>query len=455
MLALEAGASTRTHILNLLHRMVDGRPTDTPTTKAPQALTLTTEPRADVERYHALRKVREGRHASDPVTGAIIIMLRSLKMRGMAQAVGELTELLKAETADREVRSTDYQLKAAGLTSSGISSRGPGRKIGILQPAGPRISRKGHDLDLCQTLLHARSLPVWGMPRTPGAKVHVSDMRRVLIGAMALLGLGALIAYRYQDILIPWIERKSNAEFIVVSGNIEAHESVVSFKDVQSRIVELPFDEGQAVKAGTVLARVDDADYKQQVEIAEAALNAQTRQLDVAQQNVVASRRTIVSDEADVALKQLEFDRAQTLLLKGAGTTDARDVAETAVRQSRAALDRDNALEASAEKSVALAIANIGSAQATLDLAKIVVGYATLKAPFDGVILVRQAELGEGLCHSNGRSSAHGAARPGPKRPLGREGAPFGQCGRASLLVDLAGDEMALLIEMVVDLGVN
>src|SRR5208337_727040 len=44
---------------------------------------------------------------------------------------------------------------------------------------------------------------------------------------------------------------------------------------------------------------------------------------------------------------------------------------------------------------------------------------------------------------------------PEPTRPLGREGAPLGQCRRASLLVDLAGDDMALLIEMVVDLGVN
>ena len=63
-LHLEAGAPTKTHILNLLHRLVDGRPTDTPTIKAPEALTLTTEPRADVERYDALRKVREARHAS-------------------------------------------------------------------------------------------------------------------------------------------------------------------------------------------------------------------------------------------------------------------------------------------------------------------------------------------------------------------------------------------------------
>ena len=42
-----------------------------------------------------------------------------------------------------------------------------------------------------------------------------------------------------------------------------------------------------------------------------------------------------------------------------------------------------------------------------------------------------------------------------PKRRLGREGAPLGQRGGAPLFVSLAGDEMALLIEMVVDVGMN
>ena len=42
-----------------------------------------------------------------------------------------------------------------------------------------------------------------------------------------------------------------------------------------------------------------------------------------------------------------------------------------------------------------------------------------------------------------------------PKRRLGREGAPLGQRGGAPLFVSLAGDEMTLLIEMVVDLGMN
>jgi hypothetical protein len=63
-LALEAGIPTKTHILNVLHRLVDGKPMDTPPIKAPQALTLTTEPQANVERYDALRKAREARHAS-------------------------------------------------------------------------------------------------------------------------------------------------------------------------------------------------------------------------------------------------------------------------------------------------------------------------------------------------------------------------------------------------------
>ena len=64
----------------------------------------------------------------DPASGAIVVMLRSLKMHGMAQAVTDLmaqgspafeaavpmlSQLLKAETAEREVRSVAYQLKVA------------------------------------------------------------------------------------------------------------------------------------------------------------------------------------------------------------------------------------------------------------------------------------------------------------------------------------------------------
>jgi DNA replication protein DnaC len=77
-----------------------------------------------------IRSARTGRPAMrhDPASAALVIMLRSLKMYGMAQAVEDLAQqgapafeaavpmlaqLLKAETAEREVRSMAYQLKAA------------------------------------------------------------------------------------------------------------------------------------------------------------------------------------------------------------------------------------------------------------------------------------------------------------------------------------------------------
>ena len=63
-MALQAGVPTKTHILNLLHRLIDGKPLTPPVIDAPQALGLINEPKANVERYDALRHAREVRHAS-------------------------------------------------------------------------------------------------------------------------------------------------------------------------------------------------------------------------------------------------------------------------------------------------------------------------------------------------------------------------------------------------------
>jgi transposase len=64
-LALEAGVPTKTHVLNLLHRLIDGKTTGGPLLDTPQALILCREPKANVERYDGLRaKTAGGRHAS-------------------------------------------------------------------------------------------------------------------------------------------------------------------------------------------------------------------------------------------------------------------------------------------------------------------------------------------------------------------------------------------------------
>lgn len=64
-LALAEGVATKTHVLNILHRLIDGKATDGPLIDTPQALVLRREPKADVGRYDALRTHNTGgRHAS-------------------------------------------------------------------------------------------------------------------------------------------------------------------------------------------------------------------------------------------------------------------------------------------------------------------------------------------------------------------------------------------------------
>jgi hypothetical protein len=54
-------------VLNLLHRLVDGKPTDQPDVTPPSALSLSKEPEANVARYDGLRQAQDARgtrHAS-------------------------------------------------------------------------------------------------------------------------------------------------------------------------------------------------------------------------------------------------------------------------------------------------------------------------------------------------------------------------------------------------------
>ena len=93
----------------------------------------------------------------DPATGALVIMLRSLKMHGMAQAVDELaqqgapafeaavpvlSQLLKAETAEREVRSMAYPPSISSATDMERRAAAP-----------TAVSRRLYSPRLCSTLV--------------------------------------------------------------------------------------------------------------------------------------------------------------------------------------------------------------------------------------------------------------------------------------------------------------
>jgi HlyD family secretion protein len=151
-------------------------------------------------------------------------------------------------------------------------------------------------------------------------------LRLAFAAAAIVLVVGAAILVRqHSGAIIGWLKPSHEPATILVSGNIEAHQSVLGFKTVQSRIVELPFNEGQWVKSGTLIASVEDSDYRQQVKMAAAALEVQKRQLAAAEQNVAAAQKIVESDAADLELAKAEFSRADSLMQKGAGTIETRD----------------------------------------------------------------------------------------------------------------------------------
>lgn len=189
--------------------------------------------------------------------------------------------------------------------------------------------------------------------------------------------------------------RSAPTDSLTVSGNIEAHESVLSFNHVQARIVALPFDEGRWVEKGQLIARLGGSDYRQNVAVARAALKQAEEQYQVEIANVVAEKKAVISDLADFRQKSLDFRRDQTLWKADALSTQNRDLARTAAVQSRAAMMRDKARVVAAEKSVDAARAAVSNARHTLKLNQIILSYTVLYAPFSGVILTRDAELGE------------------------------------------------------------
>ncbi len=189
-----------------------------------------------------------------------------------------------------------------------------------------------------------------------------------------------------------------------IAGNIEAHESVVSFK-VPGRIMDLPVQEGQYVNKDDLLARLDDEDYRQQVSVDEATVHAKEAELKLAlagsrKQEIRAAKQSLIDVRSDLELKRAEFHRRQALLDEQAVSQEDVHTAETLMERAEATYQRiketyDQVVEGTRKEEIAVQRANLQLAQEHLEMAHVNLSYTILSAPISGVVLVRQAELGE------------------------------------------------------------
>jgi len=163
------------------------------------------------------------------------------------------------------------------------------------------------------------------------------------------------------------------------------------------------------VKAGRVLARIDERDFKVALDQAgadvaatKAAVAGKEAQLEIQQAVIDAAKATLDVDNATVTFAAQENKRYTDLATSGYGSVQNAQQAQSRIAGARAAVQRDAANIASALKQVDLLKAEIAQANAALaratalrQQAELNLGYTSIVAPIDGVVGNRTLRTGQ------------------------------------------------------------
>jgi len=151
------------------------------------------------------------------------------------------------------------------------------------------------------------------------------------------------------------------------SGYVVAQRKAAVASKATGRLVWLGVEEGNIVRQGEVLARIENADVLAGQDQAAANLNS--------------IRTTLDQTRAELHDAELSFKRIKVLLAEGIVSSSDFDTAQARYRKAGAA--------------VAGAEANIRAASAALDAAKVAVEFTYIRAPFDAVVLTKNADVGD------------------------------------------------------------
>jgi RND family efflux transporter MFP subunit len=168
---------------------------------------------------------------------------------------------------------------------------------------------------------------------------------------------------------------------VMGTGTVATHVKVTISANITGLLSEVLFDQGDEVKAGQVVARLDDRDLIRQVKVEEA--------------NVAARKATIerlIADEnfakSTLDLASKNYARAETLIGRKAISQEGYDVAVDALTTARAGMDRVQAAHVEGQKQLI-------AAEETLEYQKARLAYTVITAPFDGLIVRRDRDPGD------------------------------------------------------------
>lgn len=168
---------------------------------------------------------------------------------------------------------------------------------------------------------------------------------------------------------------------LTASGYVVAQRRAAVASKATGRLVELHVREGSVVKQGQVLARLDASDVRAAIVAAQAGVRQ-------AEAGVRQAQVELANAEAEVA-------RSQGLQAQGFVSPQAVDAVQTRANAARAAL--------------ASARAALDVARAQVDVQRVAEDFTEIRAPFDGVVLVKNANVGDIITPLSSAAGTQGA----------------------------------------------
>ncbi|MDB5655669.1 MAG: putative multidrug resistance protein [Tardiphaga sp.] len=189
---------------------------------------------------------------------------------------------------------------------------------------------------------------------------------------------------------------------------VKADSTIISPR-ISGYLVEVRVGDNQSVKAGQLLARIDDRDFGIALDQAQAdvaAAEASVRNLDAQialQQPVIAQQSAdVAAAEANLQFAREEQARYDGLMKSGSGTIQRAQQTDAALREKDAQLLHGNSSLLAAKKKVdvlttdrAKAVAQLDRARAVAQQAALNLSYTKISTPIDGTIGARSLRVGQ------------------------------------------------------------
>ncbi|MTH78496.1 HlyD family efflux transporter periplasmic adaptor subunit [Paracoccus aestuariivivens] len=202
-----------------------------------------------------------------------------------------------------------------------------------------------------------------------------------------------------------WQQRNAGeADGLTLYGNVDIRQVALAF-DGSGRITELAAQEGDRVRAGEVIARLDMQALQLQAKAQEAVVEAQRQALLQLQagsrpEEIAQARAKVASAKASAELANLQRDRAARLVTSRTASQQDLDRTESEAKAANAAVDQDSAaldliLAGARPEEIAAAEAKLREAEAQLELLRHNIALGELRAPADAVIRSRLREPGD------------------------------------------------------------